>query len=111
MAYKIEFFGHCSEANHDKVWGYVSMGDNQLYNFWGRRGKKFAFQKHELNYSTAHDLQRKANEKCSPRKNGAYKEIPINNIEQLVPGFYAEFERQLTLAKLFDNFRHKVDED
>ena len=126
MSYDIKFFGHCNEEGHDKVWGYVLVGDDQLYNFWGKRGKRFAFQKHEvaerpdtsLMPSYRRDyyrnweapqfalLRAKAAEKCRPgRKSGQYDEVPVSTIETLVPGFFEEFEKQLTLAKLFDNFR------
>jgi hypothetical protein len=106
MAYDINFFGWCSQEGHDKVWGYVTVGDDQLYNFWGKRGKRFAFQKHDARYSEATALQRKAQEKCRPgRASGAYTEVPVSQIEAIVPGFFEEFEKQLTLAKLFDNFR------
>ena len=46
--YKIEFFGLCDEPPHNKVWGWVSIGeDSHLYNFWGARGKKYTFKRYE----------------------------------------------------------------
>lgn len=129
MAYEINFFGWCAQEGHDKVWGYVTVGDDQLYNFWGKRGGRFNFQKHEISkkpdwwpvwrgsrqiwQAPEFDiLRRKAEEKCKPgRKNGAYVEISVNEIENVVPGFFNEFEKQLTLAKLFDNFRGSRLED
>ncbi len=123
MAYQIIFFGWCSEEGHDKVWGFVTVGENQLYNFWGKRGKRFSFKKHTL--SREPEWRRKwrtngvweapelrglrdlAEKKCEPgRKNGTYVEVPVDKIEEVVPDFFNEFEKQLTLAKLFDNFRN-----
>jgi hypothetical protein len=127
MAYEINFFGWCSDEGHDKVWGYVTVGDDQLYNFWGKRGKRFAFQKHVITKKPERvfrrlgtdweapefaEFRKKAAEKCKTgRKSGAYTQVPVANIEAIVPGFFNEFEKQLTLAKLFDNFRGQRNED
>ncbi len=107
MAYKINFFGHCSEAGHDKVWGFVTGSDGELHNFWGKRGKRFAFQAHPSStWGTAEMLQKKAREKTrAGRASGTYVDIPIADIEKVWPGFYEEFEVQLVYAKLADNFR------
>ncbi len=108
MAYVINFFGHCAQDTHDKVWGYVTVQGDELYNFWGRRGKKFAFQKQpNALWQTADLLKRKAHEKTRPgRASGSYVEIPVEDIELIWPGFYDDFDVQLIYAKLSDNFRH-----
>jgi hypothetical protein len=107
MAYAINFFGWCSEGNHDKVWGYVTVQNEELYNFWGRRGKRFSFQKQEgATWLAADNLHHKARDKCrSGRASGTYQDIPINQIETVWPGFYDEFEMQLTMAKISGRFR------
>lgn len=113
MAYEINFFGHCSEDNHDKVWGYVTVQGDELYNFWGKRGKKFAFQKQTGAVWRSSDLlHRKAEEKCRRgRKSGTYVKIPTERIEEVWPGFKDEFDVQLIYAKLSGNFRHGGDDD
>lgn len=112
--YRINFFGWCSEEGHDKVWGYVTVGDpgsGELYNFWGKRGKRLAFQKHEGVWGSD-ELQKRADQKTrSGRSSGAYRRVPVSDVENVVPGFFNELEKQLTLAKLFDNFRGRVEED
>lgn len=115
--YTVNFFGWCSEEGHDKVWGYLTIGSDthnrhtELYNFWGKRGKRLAFQKHEGLWGSD-ELQKRADQKTrSGRSSGSYQRVAPSNIESVVPGFFEELEKQLTLAKLFDNFRNKVDED
>lgn len=115
--YTLNFFGWCSEDGHDKVWGYVTIGSDplnrhtELYNFWGKRGKRLAFQKHEGVWGSD-ELQKRADQKTrSGRSSGAYRRVPVADVENVVPGFFNELEKQLTLAKLFDNFRGRVEED
>lgn len=114
--YTVNFFGWCTEGGHDKVWGYVTIGSDplnrhtELYNFWGKRGKRLAFQKHEGVWGSD-ELQKRADQKTrSGRSSGSYQRVAVSNIENVVPGFFEELEKQLTLAKLFDNFRNKVEE-
>lgn len=109
--YKVNFFGWCGDDGHDKVWGYVTLGSDalnqhsELYNFWGKRGKRLSFQKHEGIWGSD-ELQKRAEKKTrSGRSSGSYQQIDVGNIENFVPGFFEELENQLTLAKLFDNFR------
>ena len=111
MAYKIEFFGWCNEHGHDKIWGFVTIGDDQLYSFWGKRGAKLAFKKFNTRWIDAYDLHDQAEKKCRVRKTGSYHEVPVTSIERLVPNFFEQFENQLTLAKLFDNFRGTREEE
>ncbi len=110
MGYKINYFGWNNEPGHDKVWGYVTIGEGttaELYNFWGARGKKLAFKKHESDFYAVDELRRLASKKTAK----GYREVPNNDIETLVPEFFEQFEIQLTLAKLFDNFRGKREEE
>ena len=105
--YTLNFLGWCNESGHDKIWGYVTVGDH-CYNFWGARGKKLSFQEHKAGrWGDNRELRSKAEAKCRPRANGAYHEIALNKVESVVPDFFNQLEHQLTIAKLFDNFRHK----
>ena len=115
--YKIEFFGWCNEPEHnaDKIWGYVSIGDDsRLYNFWGRRGKTYTFKRydkpgHRWDRNVLEDLTR---EKTKPgRKNGAYRRIAPADVMKIVPNFEQEFEHQLAMAKLFDKFHGETVND
>lgn len=103
--YKIEFFGWCSEGEHDKVWGWVSIGgDAVLYNFWGKRGAKLTFKRYQGKWGSQR-LLRLSEQKTRPdRTNGTYAVVPISEIETALPGFHEEFMHQLALAKLFDDF-------
>jgi hypothetical protein len=102
--YKIELIGWCKDVSRgmDKIWGYVSLGDT-YYNFWGARGKKFTFKRYEG--IKKWDLEALSRDKLSPnRKNGTYVRVPEDRVIRIIPDFESEFEKQLTLAKLFDNF-------
>jgi len=111
--YQIEFFGWCREQAddgeiiHDKVWGWVSIGeDSKLYNFWGARGGKYTFKRYDKPDRWSRDsLTALSRIKMAPsRKSGTYRRIPADEVMQIVPNFSEEFEKQLALAKLFDNF-------
>lgn len=105
--YTIEYMSWCNVNGHDKVWGYISLGqDSRLYNFWGRRGKKYVFKMYKGSWSYD-TLAKIAIIKERPgRKNGTYQRLSrdIKEIEKIVPNFEEELLSQLTLAKLFDNF-------
>ena len=106
--YSIRFFGWCNEDGHDKVWGWVEIGhDHALYNFWGRRGKRFTFKEHKGEIFGSYDVRKLIDSKMRPRTNGSYREIDPQDIEKIVPGFDNEFQNQFTLAKLFDKFHGK----
>lgn len=109
--YTVNFFGWCTDKGHDKVWGYVTLGSGTLYNFWGKRGSKFTFQEHEGSFRDSHKLQKRAQEKVRPRANGRYVEIDVDRIDTVIPGFHEEFEKQLMMAKLFDNFYGRRQDD
>lgn len=108
--WQIEFFGWYKDEASDKIWGYVSIGgDKTLYNFWGRRGKKMTFKLYDKpKYSWQRGtLRRLAQSKLSK----GYVEIEPDQVETVVPGFSSEFETQLFMAKLFDNFHGKKEEE
>lgn len=96
--YRINFFGWCSEEGHDKVWGYVTVGDpgsGELYNFWGKRGKRLAFQKHEGRWGSD-ELQKRADQKVRHgRSSGQYRQVAVVNIENVVPGFFDDRGRSM----------------
>ena len=104
---QINFFGHCNEGSHDKVWGFVTGSDGTLYNFWGKRGGTFAFQQHPAtDWQDANYLHKKSREKCREgRRSGTYSSIPVAEIETVWPGFHDEFDIQIVMAKLGENFR------
>lgn len=107
MAYNIDFFGHCQEDNHDKIWGYATVQDDELYSFWGRRGGNLAFKRHRTNSWMERDtLADKARSKSRyGRRSGYYRPVPSASIEAVWPGFTEAFENQLFLAKMSDQFR------
>ena len=116
MAYKINFFGWCSDDGHDKIWGYVTFYDDhreeEVYNFWGRRNGKLSFK--DLSdipfWERKEYCEKKYQEKCRIRRSGTYKKIPVDQIENVFTNFYDEFEKQLVFAKLFDSFRGKKED-
>jgi predicted DNA-binding WGR domain protein len=103
MAYEIEFFGHCQEDNHDKIWGYATVQGDEVYSFWGRRGGKLAFKRFRGNTSSVRaELGQKEREKA--RK--GYRWIGTTAmIEAICPGFISAFENELFLAKMSEEFR------
>ena len=112
--YKIEFFGWCHTEGHDKCWGWISIGeDRTLYNFWGARGKRYTFKKYQSPTQRwdRNILENLSREKMTPgRKTGTYERIDPAKVMEIVPNFEDEFEKQLALAKLFDNFHGEKSE-
>lgn len=96
MSYRINYFGHYLEGTHDKVWGYVTLDDGSLYNFWGRRGKRLAFQKQQSGWEGNYELERRADAKAIK----GYRRVSVDNIDRVWPDFQNEFEDQLVYAKL-----------
>jgi predicted DNA-binding WGR domain protein len=104
MSYAINFFGWNNTEGHDKVWGYVTIGEGstaELYNFWGKRGKRLAFKKFPTGYGSAFELSKLSKKKAEK----GYQEYSVAEIDKVCEGFIDQFEKELTLAKLFDNFR------
>lgn len=100
--FQILFFAWCHQETHDKIWGYMTIdGDKNIYNFYGKRGKDFVFKRNR----TLIELKKIARTKTSKyHKTGVYTEVETKNIENIVPGFFNEFKKQLGMAKLFDKF-------
>jgi hypothetical protein len=108
MGYKIKYFGWNNEAGHDKVWGYVLFDGVKLYNFWGPRGKKLAFQEHEYDASRPFSgMARQLETRAAAKTRKGYRQIDSKDIETEIPGFKLEFEKQLTIAKMFERFRYQ----
>lgn len=102
--YTINFFGWNNEPGHDKVWGYITVGDGsgaKLYNFWGARGRKIAFKEYPPGWDSVHELRKLARKKAER----GYREIPVDQIDAVVEGFRETFEKQFTVVKLFNKFR------
>lgn len=101
MTITVNFFGWCSEGEHDKVWGFVTTEGGTLYNFWGRRGKTLRFKKYEGSWGQK-ELEKKSREKVKPRPSGQYDEVEVSQIPNVVPGFLDELERDIAMAVMFD---------
>lgn len=114
-SYTLKFFAWCNEDGHDKVWGYVEFNNapeqperrwswqkpepGSMYNFWGKRGKTYTFKRHYGSYG-AEDLAKLAKKKLYPSGDKTpYKQISVKEVETICPGFIAEFESQLVMAK------------
>jgi len=107
---KIDKFLWCHTPEHDKYWGWILL-DQTFYNFWGRRGnKKITFKRYPApgnGYNGVpfmpSKLYRLLREKIDKK---GYKDF-TDSIDRFFPGFIREFEVQLTLAKLGDNFHNE----
>jgi len=99
-----------NEKNHDKIWGWVETSSGNLFCFWGRRqvidrdgmttdGKRpsLSFKKH----AKVADLE---NVQISKYRKG-YKIVPVNEVENIVPGFSTFFEYALTTARMMGKVR------
>lgn len=105
--YQINFFGWNNSPGHDKVWGYITVGEGPnaaLYNFWGARGRKIAFKAFKPGWDSAHELKKLARKK----QDGGYRPISEDQIESVIEGFTEAFEKQFAITKLFNNFRGKA---
>jgi hypothetical protein len=97
--------------NHDKYWGWILL-DTTYYNFWGKRGaKKPTFKRYPgevvgKNIMMPSKLRTLYFEKL----NKGYKDYtdPVK-IERFFPNFLKNFEIQLTMAKLVDDFHAEKD--
>lgn len=97
---------------HDKVWGYFQLSSDPTtyYNFWGRRGKKLTWKEYKEEPRSWRSYAKLKNLAAEKVRKGGYQEVAINQIEVTTPGFTDEFEKNFTLARLFDNFHKKVEE-
>jgi hypothetical protein len=130
MSYQINYFAWNNTDGHDKVWGYVTVGADesgyggQLYNFWGRRGGKLSFKEygeanthHQSMWSRSRYVFESAGTSAlrtlqQQKEAKGYSPVAIPHIEAICgEGYIESFEKQLTLAKLFENFRGKRLED
>jgi hypothetical protein len=116
--YNIDFFGWCHTEGHDKVWGWISISEgSKRVNFWGTRGKRYTFKRYQPPASQTgwglwapDELETLCRSKMRPgRRTGTYEEIAPADVARIVPNFADEFERQLTLALLFDNFHGETE--
>jgi len=118
----IDKFLWCHTPEHDKYWGWKKI-DKTYYNFWGKRGnKKIIFKRYIItqhNIATTsyvkgqyyvtvgtnipNKLAKLYDEKINKK---GYKDF-TDKIERFFPGFLKEFELQLTIAKLADNFHNE----
>jgi hypothetical protein len=113
--YKILSFLWNNSDGHDKVWGYfiLSSDPSTYYNFWGRRGKKLTWKeyKDDGGIMGARAALKLDNLRITKSRGKGYREVAVDQIEAITPGFTDEFEKNFTLARLFDNFHNKVQEE
>lgn len=95
--YCIRFFGHCYVPGiHDKVWGWATT-EHKCYIFWCKRGKKLSFKEHKDTIGKVMAIEKQKRKK--------YNAISTLNIEKTCPGFHKDFEQQLMMTILSDNFK------
>lgn len=90
----------CKTDRNDKIWGWIALGseDDVGYNFWGRRGAKLTFKRYpRWSRDTLYTLYYKKIDK-------GYDQTGFDVLERAGPGFINDFEKQFTLARMFDNF-------
>jgi hypothetical protein len=132
MSYKINYFGWNTEQDgptkHDKIWGYVTVGGEddgaggKLYNFWGKRGARLTFKQHGEAGKVASPYRWQSDRDSPGRREltrlqeakakKGYRSIPLGDIEAVCgDGFIVSFEKQLTLAKLFNKFHGEAQDN
>lgn len=90
---------------HDKCWGWV-VYNNTYYNFWGKRNGAITFKRFTSITSNPPRI-------LSLRKNKKIKDGYIDysssfdTIKDKFDDFLSNFEYQLTLVKLSDNFHNE----
>jgi hypothetical protein len=103
MSYVINFFGHCRQGTSDKIWGFATVQEDEVYSFWGRRGGNLSFKRHSgNNRSTRDELEKK--ERTKTRE--GYRVVWGGEIELVWPGFTKAFEDRLFVAKMSETFAH-----
>lgn len=107
--FTINFFGWCHDGGHDKVWGFVTTSGGTLYNFWGARGKSLTFKRYEGQWGERALLKKAANKTARGRSSGTYREIPVDQIETVAPGFTDELAPQIVNAVLFGKLHGERD--
>ena len=100
MDYKVIRLAWCKTDKNDKIWGWIALGseDDVGYNFWGRRGAKLTFKRYpRYSRDTLYALY-----ESKIRK--GYRDTTLAKLEAAEEGFTADFEKQFTLARMFDQF-------
>lgn len=102
--YSIDFVGHNTDGNSDKVWGYFHLRSHPevKYTFWGKRdsgnGPVLTFKKPE-------PLDRwEWNRTIGDKKSKGYRETSIEALERLGEGFTDTFEQRFVMTRLCDSF-------
>lgn len=90
--------GWCKEGIHDKVWGLVlvsksEFGANQYLSFWGRRKAKLQTKLVTCSKWHAADLFEK-------KLNKGYKEVNIEQLNEVYPEFRDDLEKTAIWATL-----------
>lgn len=84
-----------NEGTSDKLWG-VTDFNGQPVSFWGRRGRELKFKL--ISHDDFHKLRRDKIYK------GDYRETSFEILEQMQPGFEADFKHMFTLCVISDGF-------
>jgi hypothetical protein len=103
--YSIDFVGHCTDGNSDKVWGYFHLRSNPdvKYTFWGRRetsnGPMLTFKK------PPEKDRRGWNRLVATKQDEGYRETTIEELERYSEGgFIDAFEQRFVMTRLCDSF-------
>ena len=71
-------------TQHDKIWGWLTMGDGREFCFWGGRGNKIRFKQHSSTDSVRKVMRQKEGK--------GYKFVPPVDYDVLVKDFLDEVE-------------------
>jgi len=94
--HSIKWLGFNSASNYNQIWGHVLMADARVFSFWGKKGGRILFKKH----NHVHQL----NWLAAQKESKGFKKIDPDHYELICPGFREEFEIWLTSAILADDF-------
>lgn len=107
-AYELKALYWFKNGSSDKIWGFVKTPGGNLFNFWGRRqvvdtegltegGKRpsLSFKKHS-GFDAEWDLRKLAVSKIMK----GYNEVPISEVDTIVPGFSEFFDYALVTARM-----------
>ncbi len=94
--YTIKWLGYNSAPNYNQVWGHVVMADKRAFGFWGKKGGRILFKKH--------DHSNQLSWLVSQKEAKGFKQIDPEHYEMICPRFQEEFEIWLTSAILADDF-------
>lgn len=104
MSLNVDFLGYCGSDGHSKIWGWCSNSRDEYICFWGKLGAKLAFKIYDGEKGLS-SLQKTSVKKLAPRVSGQYEQLQLSDIEEILPDFFPELEKEMVIAKMFDRFR------